>query len=101
MTDLDGDKNDEIFVETQVIGWGTLFKRQASPVTAITIRKGKFVTFPVPLSEQVRTSSPKGRRLIGETEKRDIAVAELLPKGKWQVQVLLPRTIQECFAHRC
>ncbi|MCX7969802.1 MAG: hypothetical protein N3B10_15115, partial [Armatimonadetes bacterium] len=94
VTDLDGDGNDEIVVETQVMGWGNLYGRQASSVTAVTMRKGKFVTFPIPLSERLKTSTPKGRRLIGKTEKGDIAVAELLPNGKWRVQILLPRTMQ-------
>ncbi|MCS7186930.1 MAG: VCBS repeat-containing protein [Armatimonadota bacterium] len=93
VTDLDGDGNDEIVVETQVMGWGNLYGRQASSVTAVTMRKGKFVTFPIPLSERLKTSTPKGRRLIGKTEKGDIAVAELLPNGKWRVQILLPKPL--------
>ncbi|MFN3421441.1 MAG: hypothetical protein ACK40X_06950, partial [Armatimonadota bacterium] len=54
----------------------------------VTMRSGKFLTFPTPLSYNLSTARPKGRRLIGYTEKRDFAVAELMPNGKWSVQVL-------------
>lgn len=95
LTDLDGDGNDEIIVETQVAGWSSIFAHPKTVVIAVTMRNGKFVTFPIPLAGRVRASMPKGRRLVGKTEKGgDVAVAELLPDGKWQVQILFPKAMR-------
>ncbi len=90
LADLDGDGNDEVVVETNVEGWMNLLKARPRVSTAVTMRNGKFLTFPTPLSE-LRTARPRGRRLVGRTEKGDLAVAELMPNGKWSVQVLLPK----------
>ncbi len=93
VTDLDGDGNDEIVVETQVMGWSNIFSKRTNVATAITMRRGRITSFPIPLVE-VRASAPKGRRLIGKTEKGDIAVADLISRDKWQVQVLPLKTAQ-------
>ncbi len=92
LCDLDGDGNDEVVAETTSISPFTGKSRR--DVTAVTMRQGRFVTFPVPLAD-VQTSRPKGRRLIGktkETKAGDFAVAELQSNGEWRVQVLSPNT---------
>lgn len=90
LTDLDGDGNDEIVVETGVEGWTSFLKEERRVSIAVMMRNEKFFTFPIPSSpfSSLKVDSPKGRRLVGLTEKGNLTVAELMPNGEWSVQVL-------------
>lgn len=73
--DLDSDGNDEILVTTTTGDY------------IVTLQKHRLIPFPVPLFD-VKMNFPRGHRLIGRTMSGEIAVAEWLSSGKWQVQVL-------------
>ncbi|MCX7969886.1 MAG: hypothetical protein N3B10_15540, partial [Armatimonadetes bacterium] len=85
--DLNGDENDELLLEVSRSSW---LGRTSDRVFVVTMRDGQLVAHPTPFSF-ARVSSTGGKRLIGIVEsgkRREVAVAEWLPKGEWKVEKL-------------